>query len=711
MGFAKLGERNMDRVMEEAVRLGLMSAQAQSEEATQFLGMIQRSVELLPQNYGVAKTCKELVRIVIEETNQDNCSILLWDPEKKKLVLEAAYGLEDLLGTRSPFSYHRDLAFERGEGIAGRAFGEQNPFFVDGHTQGSIPPKVNATVQPMSLACLPLLDVGVLCISSLRPYRFTVRLKRNWEHLSKIMAYLIVGASLMEPSTPETIQPPSREGNGRTKPRAPLTTSPAQLSDQALDRAPQGICILDIQGNILRINQTIERIQGGIGADLLGHSPGVLFRDPRVFHRLFDEVKRYGQREMNDVSLISSRGALYQADVYLAGLTQDGQVAAYLMVINDITQKKAFAEKFVQTEKLAALGTMAGGVAHDFNNLLMAILGNIQLILPNVGDKEIRQRLQNIEKAVHDGAHTVRRLQKLTEKDRDPVSAAVPSDLREVVSDVIELTRPRWKNAMEKHGHSIAFRMEIEPDCLVAIHPSDLREILTNLIFNAIEAMPEGGTIIFRSRATAGEIILEIADTGVGMGEEIQGKIFDPFFTTKGIGNSGLGLSVSWSLVNRAGGEISVRSKPGKGTVFSIQLPKAQASRKKVDSERNGEAKRTCRLLVVEDDPQILGILRDMLRLKGHKVVATDNSEAALNLIAEENFDLVLTDLGMPVVSGWDIAKQVKAKNPEVPVVMITGWGAQYEEEDLTQRGVDRLLSKPLSWDTLLHSIEQLLWR
>jgi len=701
----------MDQLMQEAVRMGLVGAQAQSEEATLFLGMIQRFVELLAQKKGRTNLCKELVRIVIEETSFDNCSIVLWNAQTKNLVLEAAYGLEDLLGTDSASAYHRDLAFPVGEGIAGRVFAEKTPIFVDESLPASIPPVEDAVIHPASLACLPLLDLGVLCLSASQPDRFSDALKRNWEHLSKIMGYLILGASLLPDDSPKTRCPSPLEANGTTRSPDPLSSFSSNLSEQALNRTPQGICILDPLGNILRVNQTIETIQGGTGSDLIGRSPAVLFRDPRIFRTLFEDVKRYDRQERNDVSLVSSRGAVYQADVFLTGLHQDGKVVAYLLVINDITQKKAFAEKLVQTEKLAALGTMAGGVAHDFNNLLMAILGNIQLVMPSVGDEEIRRRLQNIEKAVHDGAHTVRRLQKLTEKDRDSQAAAIPADLVEVVSDVVELTRPRWKDAMERHGSSIAFKLELEPDCLAAIHPSDLREILTNLIFNAIEAMPEGGTITFRSRSFQKHVVLEIADTGIGMGEEIQSKIFDPFYTTKGIGNSGLGLSVCWSLANRAGGDISVKSRPGKGTVFFIQLPKAPPPTRTSESRRVGDEKRACRILLVEDDPQIMGILRDMLRLKGHRVTATENSEKALILIEEEDFDLVLTDLGMPVVSGWDIAKRAKSKSPEVPAVMITGWGAQYEEEDLTGRGVDLLLSKPLSWDKLLKSIEKLLHR
>ncbi|SPF36845.1 GAF sensor hybrid histidine kinase (fragment) [Syntrophobacter sp. SbD1] len=261
---------------------------------------------------------------------------------------------------------------------------------------------------------------------------------------------------------------------------------------------------------------------------------------------------------------------------------------------------------------------------------------------------------------------------------------------------------------MERSGRTIDIQTDIRKDCLAAMNASDLREVLTNLLFNAIDAMPQGGTITFRSYPQAEQVILEVSDTGIGMSKDLTEKVFDPFYTTKGIGNSGLGLSVSWSLISRSGGDIQVRSKPGKGATFIIKLAKAEAVKTTLASKTDAESN-SYRLLLVEDDPEILNLLQDMLRLKGHRVTAVSDGEKALELIDSNDYDLVLTDLGMPMISGWEIAGRAKAKNPELPVVMITGWGAQYEDSELTGRGVDLILSKPLSWDKLLSSIEKLL--
>ena len=700
----------MDHFVKGALKMGLLDAQDQREEITQFLAMVQRLAELFSKESNMKQIGRDVVRVIIEETNFENCSILLWNAEEKDLALLAAFGLEDLLGEETSRWHNSKLSFAQGEAIAGQVFSTRSPVFIEDSSEHRIPLKKEAAVVPVSLACLPLLDLGVLNLSSNHPHSFSHQQKRNWELLGKLIAHILLQSSAHSQS--------------KSTPRSPLLSEPEngkphtnsdvglndRVSEQVIDRTPQGICLLDVEGNLVRINESIRKLQGVDASVLKGRSPSVFFHDPSVFDKLFERARDHDPVEMSDVTLVNSEGRLYLADIHLGRLTDyAGETTGYLMVVNDMTQKKAFAEKMLQTEKLAALGTMAGGVAHDFNNLLMAILGNIQMILQQSTDEETKRRLLNIEKAVQDGAHTVRRLQKFNERERELRPGVQPVDVSEAVKDVVELTRPRWKNGMEKFGHTIQFEMEVEQECFASIHASDLREVLTNLIFNAIEAMPEGGRLTLKSRCLKKWAIVEISDTGIGMSEEVTRRIFDPFYTTKGVGNSGLGLSVSWSLVSRAGGEIQVKSRPGRGTTFIVKLPRGESPQIIANDTIQEEMTNICRLLVVDDDPEVLEILRDMLRLNGHTVVATDDGEEALKLIEDEHFDLVLTDLGMPDVSGWDIAKKAKARDSTVPVVLITGWGAQYEEEDLSKNGIDLVLSKPLSWQRLLGSVDKLL--
>ncbi|MHC1730179.1 MAG: ATP-binding protein [Syntrophobacteraceae bacterium] len=702
--WGKEGKR-MDHLVKEVLQMGILGAKGQSDEMAQFLAMFQRIAETVLQHPDPAGATKNFVRIIIEETHFENCSILLWDQGGRRLSLSAAYGLNDQLEVAS--RRHRDnLRFLSGNSIAEQVFATARPVFNENTAVDPIPEVSDAVVTPVCIACLPLADLGVLTLSACRPQEFTHRIRRNWVAVAGTMGHLLAG-----------LQGERVSGQGMQAVQAvpaalkdnPLEAS-RRLSELIIDFMPQGICILDLEGRIIRVNRSIERIQGQRLNELTGRSPAVLFQDPSLFEKLLTRTVESdsGKVERSDVNLMNSTGESYLADINLVRLVHAGAPEGYLLVVEDTTRKKAFSDKILQSEKLAALGTMAGGVSHDFNNLLMAILGHIQLILPQIEDEDIRRRLQNIEKAVHDGSNTVRRLQRFTERERDPMAAAATIDIEEAVRDVVKLTRPRWKNVMERSGRKIDIQLDLTPHCLAAINASDLREILTNLLFNALDAMPQGGTITFRSHCRGEHVYLEVSDTGIGMSKEVAEKIFDPFFTTKGIGNSGLGLSVSWSLIGRYGGELQVRSKSGQGSTFTIKLIKADTAKTQVPNKA-GEGTSSYRLLLVDDDPEILNILRDMLRLKGHRVVATGDGEKALEMLETNHFDLVLTDLGMPVVSGWEIAKRTKARNRNTPVVMITGWGAQYEDEDLTGRGVDLILAKPLSWDKLLSSIEKML--
>ncbi|MDY0039977.1 MAG: response regulator [Desulforhabdus sp.] len=698
----------MDHVLKEAVHLGLLDGDYEREQTAQFLGMMQRFADLAPQKSKTEQVGQAVVRIIIEETNFENCSLVLWDQKNERLSLFAAFGLSDLFEIENQRLYNRSLTFAPGEGIAGRVFTSREPVFIEDDRGDLIPAKKDAVVQPSCLACIPLRDLGVLNISARCSHKFFPVLKRNWGVLSKFIVSLIVQHCVPDQSGIWTAPTKEAALHGDSSLQRNAADSPAddQLMHQLIDRIPQGICILDRAGKLMRINKGINKLQGAQANDVIGRSPSVFFHDPKVFQTIFEQLSALDQVECTDVSLVGATGDLYLADVYASRLMSAiGSLTGYLLVISDMTKKKALTEKMVRKEKLAALGTMAGGVAHDFNNLLMAILGNIQMILHETSDEETKRRLQNIEKAILDGAHTVRRLQKFTCRDREVQVAAV--DIAEAINDVVDLTRPRWKNSMEKNGRVLDLQLDLERDCLADIHPSDLREVLTNIIFNAVEAMPNGGTLTLSSWSQNEWVIIEVVDTGIGVKNEVLTKIFDPFYTTKGVVNSGLGLSVSWSLVNRCGGEIQVTSKQGKGTTFSIKLPRSRhqkGTNKQNSLERNLDK---YHILVIDDEIPVLEIVRDMLRLKGHRVAAVSDSIEALRLIEKESFDLVLTDLGMPVISGWQIAEKVKANSPGVPVILFTGWGAQFEENDLSRRGVDVVLTKPLSLEKLLITVDQ----
>jgi CheY-like chemotaxis protein/anti-sigma regulatory factor (Ser/Thr protein kinase) len=239
----------------------------------------------------------------------------------------------------------------------------------------------------------------------------------------------------------------------------------------------------------------------------------------------------------------------------------------------------------------------------------------------------------------------------------------------------------------------------------VAGNAAELREVLTNMLVNALDALPRGGKITFTTWGDEGSVSLAVADNGVGMAPEVRERAFEPFFTTKGPGNSGLGLSVAYGIIRRHEGELAVESAPGEGTTFLIRLPRSSAAvRPPAAAPRMGPVRRT-RVLVIDDDPAVRDVLASMLAKAGHEVVKAGGGREGLEVFQTTTFDLVFTDLGLPDMSGLEVAATVKEQSPTTAVVMITGWGRELDEEKLRKEGVDLLLCKPFDLVRVQNSI------
>ncbi len=351
--------------------------------------------------------------------------------------------------------------------------------------------------------------------------------------------------------------------------------------------------------------------------------------------------------------------------------------------------------QLVQSAKLNALGEMAGGVAHDFNNILAAILGRTQLLMQGVDDPELRRQLSVIEQAALDGAQTVRRVQEFTRVRQDERFETV--DVNRVLYGVVELTRPAWEAGAKRRGVVVNVHLDLRASHTIAGAASELREVFTNMVLNAVDAMPSGGDLWITSADEPSAVRVQVRDTGVGMDHDTRARIFDPFFTTKEIKGTGLGLSVAYGIVTRHHGHIDVYSSPGRGTVFTLEFPAGDVPvlhRPQAD----GPAPTALRVLVVDDEEAVLSVLAEMLRGGGHHVTAALGGIAAIETLRGSTFDVVFTDLGMPEVTGWDLASIVKARRPECAVVLVSGWGFQLEEEAAHSRGVDRVMAKPFSF-------------
>jgi len=375
--------------------------------------------------------------------------------------------------------------------------------------------------------------------------------------------------------------------------------------------------------------------------------------------------------------------------------------------------------ELVRSEQLRGLGQMAAGIAHDLNNMLAAVLGQAELLKLRTADPAFREALATLERAATDGAATVRRLQEFARpKGTSPLG---PCDLAAIVQEALEFTRPHWQDAPQRRGRVIQVEVAIPADLPHVLgYPPELREALTNLIFNAVDAMPHGGTLAFAARpipgvaeeqrrGDAGEpsplppgpsaplrfVELTVRDTGIGMPAEIQAKLFEPFFTTKGVQGSGLGLAVVYGIVERHGGTIRVASAPGKGTTFTLTFQSAaQASTPPATAPF--AAAEACRFLMVDDESVVREALAALLRAVGHTVTEAADGPSALALLATTAVDVVCTDLGMPGMSGWEVARQVKARRPDLPVILLTGWSEQAVGNEPNRQWVDAVLGKPV---------------
>jgi signal transduction histidine kinase len=362
-------------------------------------------------------------------------------------------------------------------------------------------------------------------------------------------------------------------------------------------------------------------------------------------------------------------------------------------------------QQIIQQERLHAFGTMAGGVAHDFNNALSVILGFSEVALRDCEGKSDAKAqkyyLHNIVTAALDGAKMVTRLREFYRPtdSREPRVAINPNEL---IQQAITITQPKWKTLSQGDGVKIDIKTELAAVAAVAADAAELREALTNLIFNAVDAMPKGGTITIRSAEKNGNIIMRVDDTGTGMSEEVCRRCFEPFFTTKGERGTGLGLAMVYGIIERHGGTLDVRSIEGRGTSFIISLPKHAATEEVAQSKAVAVA-RPLRVLVADDQPLLCEILAEYLKNDCHSVVTAKDGREALERFSDGKFDLVITDQVMPEMTGDKLAGAIKMQSPSTPVVLVTGFG------EAIGNGIghvtDCILSKPVSVIDLRHAL------
>jgi signal transduction histidine kinase/CheY-like chemotaxis protein len=394
----------------------------------------------------------------------------------------------------------------------------------------------------------------------------------------------------------------------------------------------------------------------------------------------------------------------------------------------------------MQQERLRALGQMASGIAHDINNALAPAALNSRLLLERDGrlSDDTRDCLADICRSVGDVMHTVARLTDFY-RAREPQFLPAPVQLNRLLHQVVDLTHARWHDMPQERGFVVNIEMSVGADLppILGVE-SEIRDALMNLILNAVDAMPEGGTLTLRlytvtqpsvelneseehqetgGRAGArplARVRVDVCDTGVGMTEEIQRKCLQPLYTTKGERGTGLGLAMVYGMVQRHRAEIEIQSEPRKGSTMSLIFPVAAATSSSAAQHTTPlPAAQSLRVLVVDDDPGVSKSLRRVLEADGHRVTVADGGQAGIDTFVAaaqlgEPFALVLADMGMPYVDGRKVAAAIKTKSPITPIVLVTGWGQNISTPGELPLHVDRVLGKPPDVDELRRAIVEL---
>ncbi|HVM63038.1 MAG TPA: ATP-binding protein [Verrucomicrobiae bacterium] len=514
----------------------------------------------------------------------------------------------------------------------------------------------------------------------------------------------------------------------------------AKLSERdyhaLFDSSGEAIFLLDPQTfRVSEANQAALRLSGRTADELIGRQfielcPGLLpalarVNDPSAASALHEASREFQFLRPDGTEFPCEGNAslvhcpkgpvllLSVRDITARQQTEQSLRASTRQLASTVSELKETQQQIVQQERLRALAQMASGVAHDFNNVLAKILGFNELLLAwpeNLNDTDkVKKYVQMTSAAAQEAVNIVNRLREFYRhrKESDVYQAV---DINDTITQAIVMTQPKWKDQMMASGATVVMDANLKDVPPVRGSDSDLRESLINLLLNAVDAMPQGGTLTVATRAEEPSVAIEVRDTGRGMTEEVRQRCFEPFFTTKGERGTGLGLAIVYGIIQRHGGSIDVQSEPGKGTTFVIRLPVFRAENGDAPAGGDMSATRSApgrplRILVVEDEPQVREIEAEYLRGDGHFVETAADGREAVQRFKQWGYDVVVADRAMPEMNGDQLTAAIKQMSPKTPVVMVTGFA------DMPTDGVDPaqqpnlILRKPITQLTLRQAV------
>jgi two-component system cell cycle sensor histidine kinase/response regulator CckA len=478
--------------------------------------------------------------------------------------------------------------------------------------------------------------------------------------------------------------------------------------------SPQAIALTEVEtGRLIDVNEKFCELTKYTKQEIVGRTTTEMafYADPDR-NRFTKELKSKGEVKGLEMDFKVKDGAMIQARMY-ARVIQFEDRPIILTVFYDLSEEKRLWNQFQQAQKMEAIGNLAGGVAHDFNNLLMAIQGNTSLMLFETGETHPHyEMLKSIERSVQNGAKLTRQLLDYARKERYEVT---PTDLNELVAETLESFQRARRQIQISQNLALDLR-SVEADS------AQIEQVLLNLYLNAADAMPRGGRLSVETRNVTDEdmqsssykprkgpyVLLSVADTGVGMEKEIQERIFEPFFTTKELGKgTGLGLASVYGIIKGHGGYIDVQSVLGRGTTFKVYLPasKKRAKRQKTLPQNVTTGQET--ILIVDDEETFRDVASKMLQRLGYKTFMAESAARALEIFREkkDDIDLIILDMIMPGMQGGEVYDRVKEINPDVKVLLASGYSINGDAKEVLKRGCNGFIQKPFDMRTLSRKV------
>jgi PAS domain S-box-containing protein len=474
-----------------------------------------------------------------------------------------------------------------------------------------------------------------------------------------------------------------------------------------IEHANDAIFAVSPEGKFIWFNEQLSKLSGYTRDELFVSE----------FNRFIPEGERtvavewFTRALEGEPQTFEMRGVKRSGEIRLLQMTytpiyDKGRVSSVLSIARDITEERVAAERAAQADKLRALGQLASGVAHNFNNILAAVLGHAQLARRDTADDRLLRRIDVIERAALDGAQTVKRIQGFAIQQNEDVFE--PIDVNQLLQDSANLTRARWADDAQASGLPYEVELKLSPLPITRGSGSELREVFVNIILNALDAMPQGGCLLIASEVRNSQIHVRFSDSGVGMSRPVRQRIFEPFFTTKGTKGMGLGLAVSYSIVERHGGRIEVTSSPGHGSTFSIVLPVSEG-RDESPAENLGRFSNPVKVLVIDDDQLVREAIVGMLLSSGHEAEQAAGGREALALMESRIYNLVVTDLAMPEMDGWATASEIKRRWPGTKVVLATGYAVSSDLVESRSDLVDAVIYKPIRVNDITAALNKVL--